>query len=180
MKQNEHLVATSHCRIAVAESAGSGPAVLLIHGNSSCKEVFRHQMQGAIGARFRLVAMDLPGHGGSDDAIDPARTYCMPGYADAAIEVLQALAIDSAVVLGWSLGGHIGLDMMGRYDQVRALMISGTPPVGQGRDQLALGFLPSEHMGLAGQEVISQAEAEAYAHATCGPNPKGPQWISTQ
>ena len=168
MSVKHSQIETSHCQIAVSESPGDGPAVLLIHGNSSCKEVFRNQMNGPIGDIYRLVAMDLPGHGASADATDPPRTYCMPGYADAAIEVLRALGIDRATVVGWSLGGHIGIEMMGRYVEVNALMISGTPPIGQEEGALAAGFLPSEHMGLAGQPVFSEAEADAYAHATCG------------
>ncbi len=170
MATENKIIDTSHADIAVTVSEGTGPAVLLIHGNSSCKEVFRNQLQGHLGRRYRMVAMDLPGHGESSDARDPEKTYCMPGYADTASEVLQGLGIPSAVVLGWSLGGHIGIDMMGRYDSVAALMISGTPPIGQGEEEMGKGFLPSEHMGLAGQEVFSEAEADIYAHATCGVN----------
>lgn len=162
------MIDTSHCGIAIAESAGDGPPVLLVHGNSSCKEVFRNQLEGEIGRQYRLIAMDLPGHGGSEDARNPEATYNIPGYADTASEVLAKLGIDSATVMGWSLGGHIGIDMIGRYPAVRALMISGAPPVGQGEGQLAAGFLPSEHLGLVGQEVFSEEDAGAYAHATCG------------
>lgn len=164
------MIETSHGAIAIAESAGEGPPVLLIHGNSSCKEVFGHQLEGEIGRRYRLIAMDLPGHGGSEDARNPEATYNIPGYADTVSEVLADLGIESAAVMGWSLGGHIGIDMIGRYPAVRALMISGAPPVGKGEGQLAAGFLPSEHLGLAGQEVFSEEDADSYAHATCGAN----------
>jgi pimeloyl-ACP methyl ester carboxylesterase len=164
------MIETSHCAISIAESVGDGPVVLLIHGNSSCKEVFRNQLEGEVGRKYRLIAMDLPGHGASEDAREPERTYNITGYADCADEVLAHLGIDSAVVMGWSLGGHVGLDMIGRHPVVRALMISGTPPIGKGEDQLAAGFLPSEHMGLTGQEVFSEQDAKHYARATCGVN----------
>ena len=62
------VVPTSFADIAVSDSAGAGSAVLMIHGNSSCKEVFRHQLESPLGARLRLIAMDLPGHGASSDA----------------------------------------------------------------------------------------------------------------
>lgn len=42
--------------------------VLLIHGNSSCKEVFRNQRDGDLGRRYRMIAVDLPCHGASEDA----------------------------------------------------------------------------------------------------------------
>ena len=170
-------IETSHGGISIAESQGSGPAVLLIHGNSSCKEVFRNQLDGAIGERYRLIAMDLPGHGASDDARDPAASYNMTGYSDCANEVLGNLGINKAVVMGWSLGGHIGIDMVGRHTVVSALMISGTPPIGKSGEQLAAGFLPSEHMGLAGQEVFTGQDADNYAHATCGVNAPFEQFL---
>ena len=166
MPTRDQLIETDHGRIAIAESEGAGPAVLLIHGNSSCKEVFRNQLDGDLGRRHRMIAMDLPGHGASDDAREPERTYTMPGYADAAVQVLAACGADTAAVLGWSLGGHVGIDMIGRYPGLKGLMITGTPPVAA--DQVAEDFLAHPHMHLAGQEVLSDEEADRFAHDTCG------------
>ena len=54
-------IETSHGKIAYAQSRADGPAILLIHGNSSCKEVFSGQL-GAPGlAGWRVVALDLDG-----------------------------------------------------------------------------------------------------------------------
>lgn len=161
---------TGHCAIAITDSEGAGPAVLMIHGNSSCRQVFRNQLEGEAGRAYRCIAMDLPGHGGSGDARDPEQSYTMPGYADAALELMAALGIGRYAVLGWSLGGHIGIEMIARSDAIAGLMISGSPPVSKDPDSVNQGFLPSEHMHLAGQNVFSEAEADAYAHATCGVN----------
>lgn len=166
----DRFVDTSHCKLAICESGGQGSTVLMIHGNSSCKEVFRNQLQGRIGAQYHCIAMDLPGHGQSEDAEDPAATYSMPGYADAALELMQTLGHDKYAVLGWSLGGHIGLEMIDRSEAVTGLMISGTPPVGKGEGALAEGFLVSEHMHLAGQRDFTPDETNAYARSTCGIN----------
>ncbi len=164
------MMNTSHGGISIAESRGEGPAVLLIHGNSSSKEIFCNQLDGEVGKRYRLIAMDLPGHGGSEDARHPEISYNMTGYANCANELLGNLDISRAVVVGWSLGGHIGIDMIGRHTVVSALMISGTPPIGKQEGQLSAGFLPSEHMEFAGQEILTDEEADIYAHATCGAN----------
>jgi pimeloyl-ACP methyl ester carboxylesterase len=163
-----HMLETSHAAVAVAESAGSGPAVLLIHGNSSCKEVFRHQIEGEIEQTYRLIAIDLPGHGKSSDARNPRRSYCMPGYADMATEVLDRLGVTRFAVLGWSLGGHIGIEMFARNEGMAGLLATGTPPVANSQELLAAGFRPSEHMGLAAKRDLTPAEIEAYAHHTCG------------
>jgi pimeloyl-ACP methyl ester carboxylesterase len=164
MKQYD--LETSHGRIAVRETEGAGPAVLLIHGNSSSSAVFRHVMGGNLGARYRMIAPDLPGHGSSSDAVDPVRSYSMPGYAAAMVEVLEARKVEKVIVFGWSLGGHIGLEMISRFPGMVGLMITGTPPVS--REQLGEGFKASPHMNLAGQEIFSKQDVENYARSTCG------------
>ena len=75
MPVTNKTIRTSHGVIAISETPGSGIPVLMLHGNSSCKEVFAGQLEGELGNRFHLVAMDLPGHGASSDAIDPQRSY---------------------------------------------------------------------------------------------------------
>ena len=166
MSIKEGSVGTSHGTLAVRESAGTGTPVLMIHGNSSSGAVFRNQLLGLIGRRWRLIAPDLPGHGQSTDAPDPHRTYSMEGYADAMAELLRMMGIDRVIVFGWSLGGHIGLEMIARVPGMLGLMITGTPPVAP--SEVAQGFRPSPHMHLAGQERFSEADVENYAHSTCG------------
>ena len=171
MAAPSHDVATSHGRIAVADSGGPGAAVLLIHGNSACKEVFAQQFDSRLAARFRLIAFDLPGHGASGDALEPERTYSMPGYADVAIEVLRALGVEQLALFGWSLGGHIGIELLARDVpdlEIAGLAITGTPPVGHNAADFTAGFLPSQHMDLTGKEHFSDGDAETYAKETIG------------
>lgn len=98
-------LATSHGNIAFKESSGSGPAVLFIHGNSACKEVFDLQLDGASGHRYRMIAFDLPGHGESSDAPEPEHSYHIAAYADVALMLLEHLGARRCAVVGWSLGG---------------------------------------------------------------------------
>lgn len=116
----QRIVPTSHGSLAVEESGGGGIPVLLIHGNSFCRGVFRSQMQGQIAKDHRLIAFDLPGHGQSSNATDPKRTYTRPGLADAAVELLDKLDVKEAVVFGWSLGGHIGIEMIPPFRECEA------------------------------------------------------------
>jgi pimeloyl-ACP methyl ester carboxylesterase len=125
----QQMITTSHGTLAVEESGQGGLPVLLIHGNSFCRGVFRNQMQGQIAKSHRFIAFDLPGHGKSSDATDPKRSYTRAGLADAAVELLDKLGVTEAIVFGWSLGGHIGIEMIPRFPGMRGLMISGAPPV---------------------------------------------------
>ena len=162
----QHSIATSHGTLAVEECGEGEMPVLLIHGNSSCRGVFRHQMQGQLSQNRRLIAFDLPGHGSSSDAPDPMRTYTRPGLADAAVELLGKLDIAECIVFGWSLGGHIAIEMLHNFPGMRGLMITGTPPVGS--NNMAQGFLGSPHAGLASRETLSEADIETFLHAIFG------------
>ena len=83
---------------------------------------------GPLGERFRLVAVDLPGHGASDDARDRS-AYSLPGHARAVRAVVDALQLGDAVFVGWSLGGHVALEMAPELRQARGFVIFGTPPL---------------------------------------------------
>ncbi|UYV35761.1 alpha/beta hydrolase [Rhodobacteraceae bacterium D3-12] len=161
---------TSHARIAFTETRGSGLPLLMLHGNSTSHQVFRNQLEGEIGATYRCIAVDLPGHGASDDAHDPDRTYNMQGYGATAIELMQELGIDRYAVLGWSLGGHIALDMMAQTDDLAGVMITGSPPITQGMGAVAEGFAGDIEHSTASKQILSDAEIDVFAHTTCGPN----------
>lgn len=163
----QSFLETSHGSIAVEERGQSGITVLMLHGNSFCRGVFRHQFEGRLAAHGRrLIAMDFPGHGQSGDALDPMRTYTRPGLADAAVEVLQKLQIDEAVVVGWSLGGHVAIDMIARFAGLRGLMIVGAPPVS--RDNMAEGFTGHPHARAAGREQLSATEIDDFVATIMG------------
>ena len=136
---------------------------MLIHGNSSSSRSFSRQLDGPLGRRFRLVAVDLPGHGESDDAKDPS-AYSLPGYARAVRAVVDALGLHEARFVGWSLGGHVALEMAPDLPQARGLVIFGTPPLAVPA-ALSSAFLPHPAMKFTFQESIDSIDASAYVAA---------------
>jgi pimeloyl-ACP methyl ester carboxylesterase len=154
----EKTIRTAQARIAVRETSGSGLPVVMIHGNSSCKEVFANQLDSRLGEMFRLIAIDLPGHGASGNAREPATAYTMPGYAEAVVEVLHELGVTRAAVFGWSLGGHVAIEMMPRFPGMTAMMIAGTPPVSPTPESIQSGFRPHPLMLLLGKDALSDEE----------------------
>ena len=158
-----HKIDAPNGAIAVHESDGQGPPVVLIHGNSWSSRVFSRQLDGPLGQRFRLIAVDLPGHGASDDAEDPS-AYSLPGHARAVRAVLDALGIDEAHFVGWSLGGHVALEMAPDLRNPRGFVIFGTPPLTSG-EGMSEAFFPNPAMKVTFQDKIESLEASAYVAA---------------
>lgn len=156
-------------RLACLDSGGEGPALLLVHGNSACKEVFAAQFDAPALAGWRLVAPDLPGHGASDDARDPGAAYTFAGYAQALDEVIAALNLTRPAVFGWSLGGHAALELAGRGADLAGIMISGTPPVAPTLDSLMAAFnIDPGAENLTAKRDFTDDDAFAYALHTGG------------
>src|SRR5579863_4689602 len=145
--------------IAVHESGGEGPSAILIHGNSSSSRAFSRQLDGPLGKRFRLVAVDLPGHGASDDAGDGA--YSLRGHARAVQTVVDAIGLHEARFVGWSLGGHVALEMAPDLPNARGFVIFGTPPLGF-PPAMGGAFLPNPAMAFAFAERLDGDQAAAY------------------
>ena len=162
-------VETSHDDISVVETSGTGLPIVLIHGNSSCKEVFVNQLNSPLGDVHRMIAFDLPGHGASSDARDPSETYSMHGYASAVIEVMSVLGVEQAAVFGWSLGGHIAIELLPRFQGVVGMMLAGAPPVHPTGEGMQSGFKPHPMVPLIGKGDLTDEEISIFSEGAYGP-----------
>lgn len=160
--------------IAVYQSSGTGPPALLVHGNSSSSRSFQHQLESPLGEEFRLVAMDLPGHGQSAPATDPQATYTLPGYARVVVGVAEQLGLREAVFVGWSLGGHILLEATDQLPDAAGFMIFGTPPIGF-PPAMEEAFLPNPAMGAAFKPELTEEETAGFAAAFFKPGAPAPE-----
>lgn len=86
--------------------AGHGPAVVLVHGVGLQKAVWSPQMD-ALEAGHDVVAMDMPGHGGSSLPPEAPR---LSDYAEAVLALLDGLGIARAHVVGHSMGALVALE----------------------------------------------------------------------
>ncbi len=98
----ERFVDTVQGRIHCAES-GSGEPLLLLHSNGCSLHEFS-KVIGPLGAHFRCIAWDMPGHGDSDR---PLGHMSISAYARAVVALMDAMDIQAAHVCGASVGGFI-------------------------------------------------------------------------
>lgn len=96
------------------DDAGSGPAVVLIHGYPLCRQMWRSQVEALTAAGYRVVTLDLRGFGASEA---PEGPYSMSVFADDVAALLTHLGIARAVVGGMSMGGYVLLNLVERYPQ---------------------------------------------------------------
>lgn len=162
-------------KIAYWHSKRSTRYIVFLHGNSSCKEVFFRQFEMFHDSEYSLLAIDLPGHGASCNAANPEVQYTIPGYALIVKKLLGALGVEAPVVVGWSLGGNIAIEMAGRGFPLRGLFLMGTPPVGPGTENFALAFTPKAIESTAMSEDASDEDLNDFvgdAFGSLNPIPK--------
>lgn len=102
-----------HGHRAVYHAAGAGPPVVLIHGmvNSS-----RHWREVAVrlADRHTVIAPDLIGHG---DSATPRGDYSLGAHAAAIRDLLVAIGIGPATVVGHSLGGGVAMQYFWQFPE---------------------------------------------------------------
>src|SRR5688500_12824457 len=107
--------------------AGSGPPVVLIHGmlNSS-----RHweAVASRLADRYTVIAPDLLGHG---DSTAPRGDYSLGAHAAGIRDLLAAIGIDRATIVGHSLGGGIAMQYFWQFpDRTERLVLVSSGGLG--------------------------------------------------
>lgn len=113
-------------RLHVVEQ-GSGSPVLVLHGFGGSGAAMAPLVAklAALATRHRVIAPDLPGHGASAAPHDPA-AYGWDAIVRQMLALLDALDVERAHLLGFSLGGRIALQLAARAPaRVRSVVTVG-------------------------------------------------------
>jgi pimeloyl-[acyl-carrier protein] methyl ester esterase len=107
------------------EDEGEGPPLVLLHGWCMSSQVWRSQRE-TLRSRFRVIAPDLAGHGRSDASPDGFHLSLLVADLE---ELFRFLALEDALLAGWSLGAHLALWGCGslRARLSGLILVSGTP-----------------------------------------------------
>lgn len=124
MKELTHHGRTTAYR--VADRGGEGSPVLFVHGSGGTHEVWKSQLGRFAGER-PAVALDLSGHGDSEDVDADAGWETLSAYADDVLAVADETG--AGVLAGNSLGGAVALQLaLERDHEFDALVLAGTGP----------------------------------------------------
>ena len=144
--QSQRITGGGGAQLHVVEAGNArGRPIVFIHGFSQCRLAWSRQLNSALAEDYRLVAMDLRGHGLSDKPPD--------GYGDSRLwaddidAVIRTLRLEQPILCGWSYGfpaldyvRHYGDDAIAGLQLVGAITKIGTED--------AMSVITPEFLGL--------------------------------
>ncbi|HEY6917551.1 MAG TPA: alpha/beta hydrolase, partial [Allosphingosinicella sp.] len=102
----QQFIASDGARITYRDQ-GEGRPILLLHGLMATGGFFRHQME--LARDFRLISVDLRGHGASEAGEDCPTVGRLAADISA---LITALNLTDAVGIGWSMGASVLFDLL--------------------------------------------------------------------
>jgi 3-oxoadipate enol-lactonase len=168
----------------VWECAGppGAPALMLIHGVTVTAELNWGKVFTPLSGHFRVVAMDLRGHG---DGIPAGRRFRLEDCADDVAALAEVLGIGSFVAVGYSMGGMVAQLVWRRH----AAMVSGMVlcattrnVLGSPAEKLAALALPSATAAIRWNPLLQPVSAEMVGQSLLGPvdDPATAAWARAQ
>ena len=146
----------------VVQVSGEGAPLVFVHGFTTTAEFWREQVE-AFSTRHQLVRINLPGHGRSPRP--EGRKYTIEAFVEDVLKVYRALDIESAVLVGLSMGGTVAQNFaLAHPERVRALVLVGATPHGLGADVNVDNVLKAiDELGVvaASQRVIERSFGSA-------------------
>jgi len=154
-------------------SLGEGPALVLLHGITSDSQTWRDVLPG-LAERHTVIAPDLLGHGMS---AKPQGDYSLGAFASGVRDLLVALGIERATVIGHSLGGGVAMQLSYQFpERVERLVLVSSGGLGREvHPMLRAATLPGADwvlplLGRAGLLGAGAAAAHALGRVGLHPN----------
>jgi pimeloyl-ACP methyl ester carboxylesterase len=117
-----------------------GPPILFIHGWSQNHLCWGKQYESELADEFRLIALDLRGHGMSEAPLAAEHYTDSQHWADDVAAIMAQLHLDRTVLVGWSYGAFVIGDYLRAYGQDRVAAVNFVEGVVK-LDETAFGTL---------------------------------------
>jgi len=120
--------ATIHGYRRAYVKAGTGPAMLLIHGIGDSSDTWRPVVE-QLAEHHTVIAPDLLGHGRSEK---PRADYTIAGFANGMRDLLTVLEVERVTVVGHSLGGGVAAQFAYQFpERCEHLVLVGSGGIGR-------------------------------------------------
>jgi len=139
----------------IEEGNPTGRAILFLHGASQCCLQWSRQFDSVLAKHYRLIAVDMRGHGLSDKPRDGYNDSKL--WADDLHAVLEALHLNRPVLSGWSYGPLMFLDYIRHYGEDRIGGLHFIGAVTQLGNDNAMAVLTPELLGIFGDFLATDA-----------------------
>jgi pimeloyl-[acyl-carrier protein] methyl ester esterase len=100
-----------------SQTIGTGKSLVLLHGWGFNSELF-NELVAKNQHKYRITVVDLPGHGKSSDVLGGIDDWC-----DEIIKILP----DNPILLGWSLGGLLAINIATKMKISELILVASTP-----------------------------------------------------
>ncbi|MFH8469530.1 alpha/beta fold hydrolase [Streptomyces sp. NPDC017991] len=143
--------------------AGEGPALVLIHGIGDSSATWAGIVPG-LARTHTVIAPDLLGHGASDK---PRADYSVAAYANGLRDLLAALGVERATLVGHSFGGGVAMQFAYQYpERTERLILVGAGGVGREVNPVLRAVsLPGAQLALSALRLPGAAfQARLFTH----------------
>jgi pimeloyl-ACP methyl ester carboxylesterase len=140
-KPKDGFVTYGGHRLAYAEFGEGDRVLVLVHGLLMNRHMYDHLAPDMASRGFRVITVDLLGHGASDMPTD-MRAYSMSTFADQLATVIDELGLDRPVVGGTSLGANVALELAARHPNAARGLFIEMPVLDNALVAAGLVFLP--------------------------------------
>jgi pimeloyl-ACP methyl ester carboxylesterase len=119
---------TIHGHDVAYQTAGDGPVLVLLHGIAGSSATWSGVIE-RLARTHTVVAPDLLGHG---ESAKPRGDYSLGAYASGVRDLMVALGLERATVVGHSLGGGVAMQLAYQFpDRVERLVLVGAGGLGK-------------------------------------------------
>ncbi len=149
-------------RLEYTEYGAGDRLVVLLHGQLMPRRMHDPLARRLAAQGYRVVTLDLLGHGASDRPADPRR-YSITAFAAQVLALLDHLEVESAVVGGTSLGANITLELADRAPQRVRGMLLEMPALDNAVEAGIVAFGPLIFLGRVTPFLVSGVRVAADA-----------------
>lgn len=153
-----HVVDLDGVNIHYLDNGGTGPVLICLHGTSMSANCWGH-LAASLKDGFRVIAVDMRGHGKSDR---PSSNYTMNEMAGDIAGLIERLGLESVSFIGSSVGNQVAVAYAAAHPERVAGMILSDPSF-YVSDTEVVKYLRSHHT--RPRNYATRAEAETFASA---------------